>query len=167
MVLSVFSLLSSILTAKDCKQQNASVVCFFWLAFAQNQTEKHRARRRAQVMDDLLAKGSGASMNSSDNNFYEKPCQSAHTLFRLHAVIESQDTSSQPISILCDHRCSMTAILQCRNHEIPALLARTREVETRALLTQKQGPDSLPSLLHCLASLYKLYPDLWLDETIR
>ena len=47
------------------------------------------------------------------------------------------------------------------------MLARSKEVETRTQLTQKQGADSLPSLLHCLASVHKIYPDLWLDEDIK
>ncbi|DBA92469.1 TPA: hypothetical protein ACH3X1_002702 [Trebouxia sp. C0004] len=65
------------------------------------------------------------------------------------------------------HKLVIQFLNAARSHEIPALLARSKEVETRTLHTQKQGADSLPSLLHCLASLYKLYPDLWLDENIK
>ena len=56
-----------------------------------------------------------------------------------------------------------------RSHEIPALVARTKRAEPQGLPIQRQqqGPDSLPSLLHCLASIYKLHPELWLDETIK
>ena len=86
--------------------------------------------------------------------------------------VAEQQTGHMPTQ----HRSSATGemlrqkfrgFLWCRSHEIPALLARSKEVETRTLHTQKQGADSLPSLLHCLASLYKLYPDLWLDENIK
>ncbi|KAL0044481.1 hypothetical protein WJX82_009054 [Trebouxia sp. C0006] len=65
------------------------------------------------------------------------------------------------------HKLVIQFLNAARSHEIPALLARSRDVETRTLHTHKQGADSLPSLLHCLASLYKLYPDLWLDENIK
>ena len=49
---------------------------------------------------------------------------------------------------------------------MPALLARCKEVENRSAQSQKQS-DSLSSLLHCLATCYKLHPALWLSDDIK
>lgn len=65
-------------------------------------------------------------------------------------------------SLQYEHKLHML----CRSHEVPALLARCKEVESRAPQSQKRS-DSLSSLLHCLAKCYKLHPGLWLNEDIK
>ena len=49
-----------------------------------------------------------------------------------------------------------------RGTEVPSLLLRSKE-ETSVQQPQRHTSDSLANLLHCLASIYKLHPDLWLD----
>lgn len=49
---------------------------------------------------------------------------------------------------------------------MPALLARCKEVDIRSVQSQQRS-DSLSSLLHCLATCYRLHPDLWLNDDIK
>ncbi|KAL3148728.1 hypothetical protein ABBQ38_014140 [Trebouxia sp. C0009 RCD-2024] len=87
------------------------------------------------------------------------------TLLDSHCFGDEQPEQQQLYASVL-HRLLIQFLNAARSHEVPALLARCKEVDIRSVQSQQRS-DSLSSLLHCLATCYRLHPDLWLNDDIK